>query len=93
MLSRDLFLTALAPAIWGSSYIVTTNLLPGHSPFVVALLRALPAGLLLLLFVRRLPPLLLRVYAESLQWQIHLSPRTNALESCRGSGAPRRCIE
>ncbi|MEX5562266.1 EamA family transporter [Pseudophaeobacter sp. 1A16562] len=57
MLSRDLFLTALAPAIWGSSYIVTTNLLPGHSPFVVALLRALPAGLLLLLFVRRLPPL------------------------------------
>ena len=57
MLSRDLFLTALAPAIWGSSYIVTTNLLPGHSPFMVALLRALPAGLLLLLFVRRLPPL------------------------------------
>lgn len=57
MLSRDLFLTALAPAIWGSSYIVTTNLLPGHSPFMVALLRALPAGLFLLLFVRRLPPL------------------------------------
>ena len=45
MARLDLFLTALAPAIWGSSYIVTTNLLPGHSPFVVALLRALPAGL------------------------------------------------
>ena len=57
MMSRDLFLTALAPAIWGSSYIVTTNFLPGHSPFTVALLRALPAGLLLLLLVRRLPPL------------------------------------
>jgi len=54
---RTLFLTALAPVIWGSSYIVTTTLLPGHSPLVVALLRALPAGLLLLLLVRELPPL------------------------------------
>lgn len=54
---RTLLLTALAPAIWGSSYIVTTTLLPGHSPLVVALLRALPAGLLLLLLVRQLPPL------------------------------------
>ncbi|WP_027257476.1 MULTISPECIES: EamA family transporter [Leisingera] len=54
---QTLLLTALAPAVWGSSYIVTTTLLPGHSPLVVALLRALPAGLLLLLLVRRLPPL------------------------------------
>lgn len=54
---RTLLLTALAPAIWGSSYIVTTSLLPGHSPLVVALLRALPAGLLLLVLVRQLPPL------------------------------------
>ncbi|UWQ46173.1 DMT family transporter [Leisingera aquaemixtae] len=54
---RTLLLTALAPAIWGSSYIVTTTLLPGHSPIVVALLRALPAGLLLLLLVRQLPPI------------------------------------
>ncbi|WP_291729262.1 EamA family transporter [Leisingera sp. F5] len=57
MPTRTLLLTALAPAIWGSSYIVTTSLLPGHSPLVVALLRALPAGLLLLLLVRQLPPL------------------------------------
>ncbi|WP_027244801.1 EamA family transporter [Leisingera daeponensis] len=57
MPTRTLLLTALAPAIWGSSYIVTTTLLPGHSPLVVALLRALPAGLLLLLLVRQLPPL------------------------------------
>lgn len=57
MQTRDLILTALAPAIWGSSYIVTTNFLPGHSPFTVALLRALPAGLLLLLLVRQLPPM------------------------------------
>lgn len=53
----DLLLTALAPAIWGSSYIVTTALLPGQSPLMVALLRALPAGILLLLIVQRLPPL------------------------------------
>ncbi|MGQ2994517.1 EamA family transporter [Variovorax sp.] len=52
---RDLLLTAIAPAIWGSTYIVTTELLPGLSPLTVAVLRALPAGLLLLLFVRQLP--------------------------------------
>lgn len=55
--TRDLALTALAPAIWGSSYIVTTVFLPGLSPWLVALLRALPAGLALLLLVRQLPPL------------------------------------
>ena len=53
----ELALTAMAPVIWGSSYIVTTTLLPGQDPFLVALLRALPAGLLLLAVVRRLPPL------------------------------------
>lgn len=51
----DLLLTALAPAVWGSTYIVTTEMLAGWHPLVVALLRALPAGLLLLLLVRRLP--------------------------------------
>ncbi len=51
----DILLTALAPAIWGSTYIVTTELLPGWHPLLVSLLRALPAGLLLLLIVRRLP--------------------------------------
>lgn len=53
--STDLLLTAIAPAIWGSTYIVTTELLPQGYPMTVALLRALPAGLLLLLLVRRLP--------------------------------------
>ena len=52
----DLALTALAPVIWGSSYIVTTRFLPGQDPLLVALLRALPAGLLLLAVVCRLPP-------------------------------------
>lgn len=54
--STDLFLTALAPAIWGSTYIVTTELLPDGYPLTVAALRALPAGLLLLLMTRNLPP-------------------------------------
>ncbi len=53
--STDLLLTALAPAIWGSTYIVTTQLLPPDHPLWVSLLRALPAGLLLLLIVRQLP--------------------------------------
>jgi len=48
--------TALAPAIWGSTYIVTTQLLPPDRPFIAALLRTLPAGILLLMFVGRLPP-------------------------------------
>lgn len=48
-------LTALAPATWGSTYIVTSELLPPDRPFTAALIRALPAGLLLLLFTRRMP--------------------------------------
>ena len=51
----DVFITALAPAIWGSTYIVTSEILPPDRPFTAALLRALPAGLLLVLFSRYLP--------------------------------------
>ncbi|MDO3433289.1 EamA family transporter [Rhizobium sp. CBN3] len=51
----DVLTTAVAPAIWGSTYFVTTSLLPQGYPLTVALLRALPAGLLLLLIVRKLP--------------------------------------
>jgi len=50
-----LALTAFAPAIWGSTYVATTELLPAGYPLHVAMLRALPAGLLLLLIVRTLP--------------------------------------
>ncbi|WP_434711876.1 EamA family transporter [Rhizobium sp. YTUHZ045] len=51
----DVLTTAIAPAIWGSTYFVTTCFLPQGYPLSVAMLRALPAGLLLLLIVRRLP--------------------------------------
>lgn len=47
--------TAVAPVIWGSTYIVTTELLPPDRPFTAALLRTLPAGLLLVLWCRRWP--------------------------------------
>jgi probable blue pigment (indigoidine) exporter len=53
--NTDILLTALAPAIWGSTYIVTTQMLPAGYPMTVAMLRALPAGLLLLAVVRQLP--------------------------------------
>lgn len=53
--SGVLCLTALAPAVWGSTYLVTTEMLPAGYPMTVAMLRALPAGLLLMLFIRQLP--------------------------------------
>jgi probable blue pigment (indigoidine) exporter len=52
---RDVLLTALAPAIWGSTYIVTSELLPPDRPFTAALIRVLPAGILLLLMTRVMP--------------------------------------
>lgn len=51
----DVAMTGLAPAVWGSTYYVTTQFLPQGYPMHVAMLRALPAGLLLLLLVRQLP--------------------------------------
>jgi probable blue pigment (indigoidine) exporter len=54
--TTDILLTALAPAIWGSTYLVTTEMLPAGYPVTLAVLRALPAGLLLLALTRCLPP-------------------------------------
>ena len=53
---NDLALTALAPVIWGSSYIVITQVLPQGRPIGLSMLRALPAGLLLILLLRSAPP-------------------------------------
>lgn len=47
--------TGLAPAIWGTSYLTTTQLLPAGRPLLAAVLRALPAGLVLIAIGRRLP--------------------------------------
>ena len=54
--TTDILLTALAPAVWGSTYLVTTEALPAGYPITMAALRALPAGLLLLALTRCLPP-------------------------------------
>ncbi|MDJ0322529.1 EamA family transporter [Cryobacterium sp. PH31-AA6] len=47
--------TTLAPMLWGTTYLTTTLFLPEDRPLLAATLRALPAGILLLLFCRRLP--------------------------------------
>lgn len=51
----DALSTAVAPAIWGSTYLVTTQLLPPDRPLLAAVVRALPAGLVLLVVTRVLP--------------------------------------
>ncbi|MER7272931.1 EamA family transporter [Dactylosporangium sp. NPDC000244] len=48
-------LTAIAPALWGTTYLVTTELLPPGRPLLAGTLRALPAGLLLIAAARALP--------------------------------------
>lgn len=47
--------TALAPALWGTTYLTSTMFLPEGRPLLAATLRALPAGVLLLLVCRQLP--------------------------------------
>ena len=50
-----ILLTALAPMIWGTTYFVATELLPPNHPLLVASLRSLPIGLLLIAWLRQLP--------------------------------------
>lgn len=52
---RWVAVTAVAPITWGSTYFVTRHFLPGDHPLWGSAIRALPAGLLLLLLARRLP--------------------------------------
>ncbi|MFG1819889.1 EamA family transporter [Kribbella sp. NPDC049174] len=50
-----LLITAITPTLWGTTYLVTTELLPPDRPFLAALIRTLPAGLLLVAITRLLP--------------------------------------
>lgn len=50
-----MLVTAVAPVAWGSMYVVTHQALPADAPLWGAALRALPAAIVLLLVVRRLP--------------------------------------
>lgn len=52
---RWMLITAIAPIAWGSNYTVIGAFLPADSPLWGAVLRALPAGLVLLLVGRKLP--------------------------------------
>ncbi|GAB3434133.1 EamA family transporter [Actinophytocola sediminis] len=54
-LAQRTALTALAPGVWGTTYVVTTELLPPGHPLFAGLLRALPAGLIALAITRTLP--------------------------------------
>ncbi len=47
--------TSFAPIVWGSTYLVTTELLPPGRPLLAGVLRALPAGLVLMAITRTLP--------------------------------------
>jgi probable blue pigment (indigoidine) exporter len=49
-------LTAVAPLIWGTTYLVATEFLPPDRPLTSAVIRTLPAGLLLILAARRVVP-------------------------------------
>lgn len=48
-------LTAIVPMVWGTTYIVTTHMLPEGHPLFAAMMRSLPAGVIALLIARRLP--------------------------------------
>ncbi|NKY85573.1 EamA family transporter [Nocardia veterana] len=50
-----LAVTGLAPLVWGTTYAVTSEFLPPERPMFTALMRALPAGLVLLAATRALP--------------------------------------
>lgn len=50
-----ILVTAIAPTLWGTTYFVTTELLPADRPFIAAFLRLLPAGIILVLISRHLP--------------------------------------
>jgi probable blue pigment (indigoidine) exporter len=53
--ARTALVTAIAPVTWGTTYVVTTELLPSGRPLLAATLRALPAGLVLAAVTRHRP--------------------------------------
>lgn len=52
---RTTLITAIAPVVWGTTYLVTSELLPTGHPLFAALMRALPAGILAIAWTRALP--------------------------------------
>ncbi|MCB6184068.1 EamA family transporter [Leeia sp. TBRC 13508] len=54
--TSDILLTAIGPVIWGSTYLITTELLPPAHPLTAAVIRVLPIGILLALLSSYTPP-------------------------------------
>ena len=52
---RLVFATGVAPAVWGTTYLVTTEYLPPDRPLLASVIRALPAGLALTAMAGALP--------------------------------------
>lgn len=52
---RTTLITAIAPVVWGTTYLVTSEFLPTGHPLFAALMRALPAGILAIAWTRALP--------------------------------------
>lgn len=52
---RWILITAIAPIAWGTTYFVTQQWLPVETPLWGAVIRALPAGLVLFAIRRRMP--------------------------------------
>ncbi len=52
---HNVIVASLAPILWGTTYVVSTELLPGFHPFLAATFRALPVGVVLTVVGRTLP--------------------------------------
>jgi len=55
LLDLSALMTSVAPVVWGSTYFVTQHFLPPDRPLFGGAVRALPIGLLMLAFTRKLP--------------------------------------
>ncbi len=55
-MALDIVITALVPIVWGTTYWVTTELLPDGLPITAATIRTLPAGVLLIILSRSFLP-------------------------------------
>lgn len=53
--ARVALTTALTPAVWGTTYVVASELLPPGRPLLAATVRALPIGVVFVASTRRLP--------------------------------------
>jgi probable blue pigment (indigoidine) exporter len=51
----DILVTAIAPLVWGTNFLLTTDVLPPGRPLLDSLVRSLPIGLLIVAFSRQLP--------------------------------------